>query len=318
MTRSPSPFDPQLAAAYRLAAEIQEMLGPPGPGVIGMREHAARARRWWNEGGPKMAAEHELSITVPQRQVQAVAYVPVTSARRLPAYVYLHGGAFRVGEPRSNDRMLRELAAAWGGIVVSLDYVHVPEHVFPDAVEDTAAALQWLSANGAQHGIDGARLAFGGTSAGANVALGAAIQLQGQRSGFLRAGAMVVGVYDQDFESESMRQFGGPGFFPDQAGARNTIAQYLPDESMRRDPRVNTVSADLRTMPPLFLAAAQVDVYRDSSRNLAAALRAADVPCQLVEYEGMGHLFAGYSRLVDGARHCIADIADFLRQRLQA
>jgi acetyl esterase len=318
MTQSASPFDPQLAAAYRLAAEIQELLGPPGDGVAGVREHAQRARSWWNEGGPRMAGELELSIPVRERQVRAVAYVPLKGGKPLPASVYLHGGAFRFGEPRSNDRMLRDLASAWGGIVVSLDYVHVPEQVFPAAVEDTAAALQWLSAHGAQFGIDGGRLAFGGTSAGANIAMGAAVQLQGKQSGFLRAGAMVVGVFDQDFESESMRQYAGPGFFPTQAGARGTIEQYVPDPALRNDPRVHIVQAELREMPPLFLAAAQLDVYRDSSRKLAAALEAARVPCRLVEYEGMGHLFAGYSRLVDRARRCIGDIAEFLRRELPA
>ena len=311
-------FDPQFAAASRLAAEIQELAGPPAAGVQGVREHADRARQWWNEGGPRMAAEREVAIPVGRRDVRAVIYQPVETTKPLPAYVYLHGGGFRIGSPRSSDRMLRELAAAWGGLVVSLDYVHVPEHVFPTAVEDTAAACQWLHAHGGQWGVDGSRIAFGGSSAGANVALGAAVHLGGRKAGFLQAGALVVGVFDQDFDTDSMRLYGGAGCFPTQASAPALIAQYVPDAPLRSDPRVDLLRADMDAMPPLFLAGAGMDVYRDSSRKLAAAVQAAGRPCEHIEYAGMGHLFAGYSRLVDGARHCIADMAAFLGRQLPA
>src|SRR5688572_3192278 len=95
-----SPFDPQYAAAIRLNAEFQELLGPPAQGVAGAREHAARVRCWWNEGGPRMAAEHDLVIPVGRRELRAVAYVPAQSTAPLPAYVHLHGGGWRIGEPR--------------------------------------------------------------------------------------------------------------------------------------------------------------------------------------------------------------------------
>jgi acetyl esterase len=318
MSGSAPAFDPQLAAAYRLAAEIQELLGPPAPGVAGAREHAERARLWWNEGGPKMAEEREITVPVGRRDLRAVVYTPEGGSALRPAYVYLHGGGFRMGAPRSSDRMLRELASAWGGKVVSLDYVHVPEHVFPEAVEDTAAAYAWLAQHGVRFGIDGSRLAFGGSSAGANISLGAAIQLGPANAGFLRAGAMFVGTYDQDFDTESMHQYGGSGFFPSRAGALATIEQYVPDPALRQDPRVNCLRADLGWMPPLFLAAAGMDVFRDGSRRLAAALHEQGRHCELVEYEGMGHLFGGYTRLVDKSRECVADAAAFLVRQVPA
>jgi len=309
-------LDPQLAVAYRLAAEIQELLGPAEAGLQGVRAHAEQARRWWNQGGPKMASEREEVIDLGHRKLRAVVYAPAAGGVPLPAYIYLHGGGFKMGSPRSNDRMLRELASDWGGIVVSLDYVHVPEHVFPTAVEDTAAAYQWLSRHGGTWGIDSNRLAFGGSSAGANIATGAAIQLQGAGSEFLRAGVLFVGTFDQDYDTESMRVFGTEDLFPNRAGAVSTITQYVPDVAMRQDPRVNCVLADLARLPPLFLAAAELDVFRDSSRNLAAGVRARGGSCELREYEGMGHLFTGYSRIVDTARCCIADAAGFLKRHL--
>jgi acetyl esterase len=318
MAHVTAPFDPQFAAATRLAAEIAELLGPPAPGVAGVRDHAQRARAWWNEGGPKMARELDVQVTLPHRAIDAVVYVPTEGAAPRPAYVFLHGGGYRIGSPRSSDRMLRELAQAWGGMVVSLDYVHVPEHVFPQAVEDTAAAYAWIAQHGSAWGIDGTRLAFGGSSAGANVAMGAAIHAGADAMRSLRAAAMLVGVFDRDPDSESMRLYGGEGFFPTRASGPAIIEAYVPDPARRTDPRVNCVAAELRSMPPMFLAAAGADVYRDSSRRMAAALREAGRSCELVEYAGMGHLFGGYTRLVDGARQCVQDMARFLRERLPA
>ncbi|CAN5485373.1 alpha/beta hydrolase fold domain-containing protein [soil metagenome] len=311
-------LDPQLAAAFRLAAELQQLVGTPGPGVNGMRIHAEQARRWWNEGGPTMARELQVKIPVGRRELDAVVYVPREEIEPAPAYVYLHGGGFRIGSPRSNDRMLRELAAQWGGVVLSLDYVHVPEHVFPEAVEDTAAVYAWIADHGAAWGIDGKRLAFGGSSAGASVALGAAIHLGPDRAAFLSAGALLVGTYSNDLDTESARSFGGPGFAPTQAAAISSLEQYVPDAAQRNDPRVDCVNADLAGMPPLFLAAAAIDVFRDSSRQLARAMHLQGRRCVLIEYEGMAHLFGGYTRLVDTARRCVGDVAAFLTSELPA
>jgi acetyl esterase len=248
-----------------------------------------------------------------------VIYIPEIREHPQPAYVYLHGGGYRMGDPRSNDRQMRELAAAWGGIVVSADYVHMPEYVFPSAVEETAAVYQWLAANGAQWGIDGQRLAFGGSSAGANVALGAAIHLGGISTGFLRAGALVVGTYDgDDSDTGSMRLYADVGLFPSRASSKATLEQYVPDPAMRSDPRVKCIAADPAILPPLFLAAAEFDVFRDSSRRLAERMASAGRPYQLKEYAGMAHLFSGYTRIVDRALECVHDMAAFLKEHVPA
>ena len=215
------------------------------------------------------------------------------------AYAFFHGGGFRLGEPRSSDRQLRELALAWGGIVVSLDYAHMPEAVFPVAVEESAAALRWLSVHGARWGIDPARLAVGGSSAGASVAMGVAVHLGPGRAGFLRAGAFVVGVFDDDLDTASMRAHGDGPMQPSRRSAAAMFEAYAGGPGQRRDPRLDTRQADLGDMPPLFLAAAELDVYRDSSVLLARRLNGAGRSAELVVYPGTTHLFWGYMR-IDG------------------
>src|SRR3954469_561673 len=166
-------IDPQMRAATQRNEEILRGLGAFAPGIAGVREQAAQARLWWNEGGPEVLRVFDAAIPGPQRAIPVRVYVPRSAPGPLPAYIYFHGGGWRVGSPGSNDRQLRELATAWGGIVVSADYAHLPEQRFPVPVLEAAAVYEWIARNGGEWGVHTQRLAFGGSSAGANWAVGA-------------------------------------------------------------------------------------------------------------------------------------------------
>ena len=310
-------LDPQLSAALARHQAILAELGPPGATVQEQRQHFLAARAWWNDGGPRLAVDRDETVPLPGgRSLRAAVYAAEVCGAPRPGFVYLHGGSFRFGAARSNDRQLRELAAAWGGVVVSLDYAHLPEAAFPVAVEETAAALQWLHAHAGSWGIAPDQIAAGGTSAGASVAMGAAVQLGLDRCGFLRALACIVGVFDSELHTASMQAYGDLPLMPDREGARTMFAAYLGDDRLRDDPRFRTVSAELAHMPPLFLAAAEIDVFRDSTVALAARAQESGSTVQLEVYAGMSHLFWGYSRMVDAAQACTRDIAEFLRAQL--
>lgn len=307
---------PQMLAARGRAAELAREAGPPGDGIEGVRDHALRARAWWNEGGPEIGEVRDLSVPGPFRDTPVRLYRPTRGTDHMPVFVFLHGGGYKIGSPTSNDRQMRELVSEWGGIVISADYAHLPEHVFPDAVEETASLYRWLADNGERWGIDSRRIAFGGTSAGGNVSLGAAIALGGADCEFLRTGVMICAVMDRELDTESMRRFGGPDMFPSRDGAAQTQAEYTPDPADRHDPRTNCIAAHPNIIPPLYIAAAEIDCFADSSRRMAAHLAAADRPHVLKVYAGMTHLFFGMSRMVDGAAECVSDVAAWLTENV--
>lgn len=307
-------IDPQLRAAMARNEEIVGALGPFAPGIAAVREQAAQARAWWNEGGPEVERVFDASIPGPQRAIPVRVYVPRGAAGPLPAYIYFHGGGWRIGSPASNDRQLRELAHAWGGIVVSADYAHMPEQRFPVPVLEAAAVYEWVARHGGEWGIATQRLGFGGSSAGANVAMGGFEAASPQARQALRCGALIVGVFDDDLETEAMRTYGDAGITPNRASARQMFDDYAGGQC--NDARFNALRADARAWPPLFLAAAEVDVFRDSSRRLAEHVQAAGGAAELRVYPGMTHLFFGYTRMVDGARECLQDVAAFLQREL--
>src|SRR5260370_10881489 len=152
---------------------------------------AAANRPAWNTLSPKAARELYLSlrpaaqgplpagVTVVDRTIAGPAgqlsvriYQPASAAAdaKLAALVYAHGGRWVFGTLDLPDVLCAQLALEAGIAVFAIDYRLAPEPRFPGAFDDVVAGLKWVAANGPSVGIDPARLAIGGDSAGGNLA----------------------------------------------------------------------------------------------------------------------------------------------------
>jgi acetyl esterase len=119
-----------------------------------------------------VADVQDLSCPGPLSDIKLRAYRPLgsTADAILPALVYFHGGGWLLGDLDSHDVTCRHYANSARCRVVSVDYRMAPEHKFPAAVDDCAEATRWILAEARALGIDGARVAVGGDSAGGNLA----------------------------------------------------------------------------------------------------------------------------------------------------
>jgi acetyl esterase/lipase len=99
---------------------------------------------------------------------------PATSEKGKPLLLFIHGGGFMMPDPMLMPR-LQEIATDCHCVVASADYRLAPETRYPGALEDNYAALKWVHAHAAELGIDRARIAVGGESAGAGHAAALAI-----------------------------------------------------------------------------------------------------------------------------------------------
>ena len=111
----------------------------------------------------------ELSVPVKGGSIAVRAYAPEGASGTLPGLVYFHGGGWVIGDLDSHDGLCRRLAHLVGCRVFSVDYRLAPEHRFPTAADDCDAAYSWVLENAAELGVDPARLAAGGDSAGGNL-----------------------------------------------------------------------------------------------------------------------------------------------------
>ncbi|BBZ50040.1 alpha/beta hydrolase [Mycobacterium heidelbergense] len=205
-----------------------------------------------------------------------------------PAVVYCHAGGFALGNLDTDHRQCVELARRARCTVVSVDYRLAPEHPYPAALDDAAAALRWTAARAADLGIDPARLAVAGSSAGATLA---ACLAHGAADGSLPAVAFQLlhqPVLD-DRETASKAEFcTSPAF--DSEAADLMWRHYL-------GPAPGSVAAvparrdRLGGLPHALITCAEIDPFRDEAVDYALQLLRAGVSAELHVFPGTCHGF---------------------------
>lgn len=304
----------EMLAAEDRVREIAGSLGGPPADPAAMRDFLRSAGAWWNEGGPATVTEQDIQVEADGHVLAARLYRP-QGGEDGPVWIYCHGGGFRFGGIETNGRQLREIASLWGGNILSLDYPHLPGAAFPVAVETIAKAFEQLRRQGERIGVDGARMAWGGASAGASIAAGAAVEAEanGLR---LAAGVLICPVVNGDLGTASMTSHGEGPWFPSRAMAAETWLAYTGTSDVGADPRCNLLKTDPRLLPPILIAAAEIDIFQSGAEALARHLSLSGQPVRHLVYPGVTHLFFNYSRTLSAARQCTADIARFLTEQL--
>lgn len=282
-----------------------ELIGPPGPEARRAKaEYAAfMARR---QGATVAELRAAIAAAPSLGRLPAGVAVEPTAAGGVPgvwvgppgaprdaALLYFHGGAFTHGSFRSHGGLPASIAAAGGVRTLFPEYRLAPEHPFPAALDDAVAAYRHLLAGGLAPG----RIALGGDSAGATLALTTLIALRDAGDPLPAAVVFLSGAID--------------------LAARPALADYVGDADPR-DPRLSVAYADLRGLPPLLIQVGGDEPLLDDSLRLAAQARAAGVPTTLEVYEGLWHVFQ--LRWWDGipeAARAIATIGAFVRAHLR-
>ncbi|MBI2394186.1 MAG: alpha/beta hydrolase [Deltaproteobacteria bacterium] len=263
-----------------------------------------------------MSRVEDRKIPGPEGLIPVRLYVPLSHRRPAAALVYFHGGGFVVGSLSSHDAPCRVLADEGRCVVIAVDYRLAPEHKFPAAVDDAVAAFRWASANAASLGIDPARIAVGGDSAGGNLA---AVIAQETREDALRPSFQLLIYPATDFTmSAPSHRTMGSGFFLEHETMLWFRDHYLHGEAEWRDPRASPLFApDVRGVPPAFVATAGFDPLRDEGEQYATKLRQAGVPVRYRCYPSLFHGFFSVSGGITAARTTLVEAAAELRNHLR-
>jgi acetyl esterase len=245
-------------------------------------------------------------------------YVPggLPAGAPAPLVVYFHGGGWVIGDLDTHDGVCRFLAAAAGTAVLSIDYRLAPEHPFPAAVEDAWAGFAWAAANATGLGVDPARIAVAGDSAGGNLA--AVVSLLARAAGG-PIPAMQLLIYpptDSAGDLPSRRLF-AEGFLLTKSDMDTFERHYLPPGTDATDPRVSVLLApDLTGLPPAYVATAGFDPLRDEGEAYALRMREAGVQVALRRHPGLIHSFANLTAISRGSRGAMLEAAGALRMGL--
>jgi acetyl esterase len=225
-----------------------------------------------------------------------------------PVMIYLHGGGWSFGSPASFRELGMQFAAA-GHLTINLDYRLAPEHPFPAALEDTAFAIGWASANARRWNGDGRRIAIGGDSSGANLAIGALVSIAPELRPLVRAAVLFYGVYD--LRATAVRTRALPGL-------QQQLSSYISGrDDLFDDPRASPLKAVAPGLfPPCFIIGAGTDTWcLPDALTLAQALSGAESPYELHVMEGMPHGFMQMGAL-DGRDAAMRLLWDFLARNV--
>lgn len=300
-------IDPEMQAILEVSRH--QTVARPLEGTVTPKEMRIRAATLfapWNAAPPSLAAIHNIDIPGAVGNLNVRIYDP-HGLPDVPLLLYLHGGGWVIGDLELEDRALRLLALESGAKIISLDYRLAPEHPFPAAIEDTVATLRWISRHARELGGCTDRIALGGASAGANIALAATLWLR-DRGGPLPAFLLLFyGVYGIDRDTESDRLFGGAEFGGALVHMETFYSLYAGTPEQRRTPLVAPLIADLSGLPPICMNAAGLDPLRDDSRQLYERLRRAGIAVEFAEYPGVVHGFTQYTLKSKIARKALHD-----------
>ena len=242
-------------------------------------------------------------------------YAP--SADVLPVLLYLHGGGFTIGNLETHDSLCRQLALRSGAAVIALDYRLAPEHRFPTAVDDCWAALQALArpGTGARLGLDTARLAVGGDSAGGTLA--AVCALMARDAGLnLALQVLITPGTIAHADTPSHARF-AHGFLLEEAQVEWFFDQYIAPAD-RTDWRfAPSLAPDHDGVAPACIIIAECDALVDEAVAYGDILRTAGVAVDLEIWRGVTHDFIKMGRMLPEAAQAQQAIADALRKAFE-
>ncbi len=280
----------------------------------------ADARRFYLErrfftqpDAPEVAAVRDLLGPVPLRLYRPAGSV---SDAVLPVLVYFHGGGWTIGDLETHDVLCRQLANGSGVAVVAVDYRMGPESVFPAAVDDCIAAVRYVRAQAAALGIDPARVAVGGDSAGGNLAASVSIALRDGGDPPLAFQLLIYPATDMRAGAPS-HTHNGQGYLLTADSIAYYRGNYIDQEMHWSDWRASPLlAADLSRLPPALVLTAGYDPLRDEGRLYADALSAAGTTAQYICFERQIHGFITMGRVIDEANTAVALCAAVLKRAL--
>jgi len=224
--------------------------------------------------------------------------------------LYLHGGGYVIGSPRSHRHLAAAIAGAAGASALLLDYRLAPEHPFPAAVEDATAAYRWLL----DQAIAPERIVIAGDSAGGGLTVATLLALREARVPLPAGGVCISPWVDLTCSGASYVTKADADPIVERSGVEEMARAYL-GATPPRTPLASPLFADLRGLPPLLIHVGTDEVLLDDAVQLAERAKAAGVDATLEVYDRMIHVWHWFLPMLDEAQTAVEAIGRFVRSR---
>lgn len=291
--------------------EAKRIQGEYGPNLTAPRAYAL-VRQYWNEGAPDLERSEEHILKKGDLRIPFVIHYPdgVTDPSVI---LFIHGGGFTVGSPRTHEGIMRRLVAATGSAVAGIDYSLAPETKYPTALNECVALAEHLHQAAGNYDLNGSALTLAGDSAGAYLSLASALWIRDHEVDCpIDSLLLYYGAYGLE-DSMSMRLYGGSWDGLTLEDLKSYARAFTRSED-EADPYRKLFNSDLTWgVPPAYIMACELDPLKDDSRLLHAILSEHGLTSVYREVPGVIHGFLHYSRELPEAEEIIAESGEFYR-----
>jgi acetyl esterase/lipase len=222
--------------------------------------------------------------------------------------IYLHGGAYIAGSPRTHRPLTAALARQAGARVLVLDYRQAPQHAFPAWVEDSVAAYRHLL----EEGVSPAHIVLAGDSAGGNLVLVTLLHLRELGLPMPAGGICLSPWTDLSCSYPSHRHNAHCEAMLNPGGIRALGHRHIGGHDPKH-PLLSPAHADLTGLPPLMLHVGTTEILLDDARAIRRNAKRAGIRLQYREWKEMPHVFPLFHRFLPEGRKALAQMADFVK-----
>ena len=224
--------------------------------------------------------------------------------------LYLHGGGYVLGSVNTHREMLIRLSRAASARVLALNYRLAPEHPFPAAVEDAAAAYRWLLSQDVKPN----RIVVAGDSAGGGLTVAALVAIREAKLPVPAAGVCLSPWVDLEGIGESMTSKAKIDPMVQKEGLLGMASLYLNGKDPRT-PLAAPLYADLKGLPPLLIHVGEAETLLDDATRLTERAKAAGVKVNLEVWPEMVHVWHLFASVLPEGQQALEGIGKFVREQ---
>lgn len=291
-----------LALRGALRVALKPFLGPPWPFVVQRASLAIGSALMPQDGRAQVQAGFVEHIPVERVTPKAAKSKP------RHAILYLHGGAFVAGSPRTHRSITRRLAATSGALVLAPHYRLAPEAPFPAQLDDCVACYRQLL----KEGFSPERIAIAGDSAGGNLTFMTAIAAM--KAGMPAPASLVM-------MSPALSLQPLPDTTAYERQPRDPMIRLAWAEDVERalkvphdHPFANPLEQDLSRLPPSLIQVGDDEVLYDNSTWLLEAATAAGRTAELEIYLKRWHVFQAHAALLPSSLKALDRQVEFMKR----
>lgn len=243
-----------------------------------------------------------------QRRVETLEVVPKALTSDI-VILYIHGGGFVFGNPKTHAAMVAQLGKRLGARAVLPQYRLAPENAFPAAFDDVRIAWEGLIASG----VSPANIVIGGDSAGGALTLSLLAALIKDQAPLPRAAFCFSPLTDMSYSSPSLTSNAASDVVLPAERADEMAQMYLAGHPMD-DPQVSPLKGDFKGGPPVWITVGDTEILADDARGMVAVLNGAGVDVAFTEEHDLPHVWPIFHNMLPEARRTLDALAGWIKQ----